>query len=378
MLDKYLVDLIKTGKNNPINSCADTLFILASAQIDFLIEFFFTLNISHEKLIDDSIHWLIKKNIENSDYGLNLFSLLTNQNMDSVDERNIFLKGRLVDLLNSYFSSGDKSALIGSFQQTGASQFSTIHFFAQILKYYYSLLSDCVKGSDEHEHIVSQIKMLENITDENIYANKVLKLYIWEQKFRDNWQIIKLSKIIFLFETKYKITDVTKNFEGKMVNLQNLNFDIMKTPVKSKGLYYFLKQIIIQIEINYVISEKEKENIMMEEEENEEEVYEKNMMETKDGQAVKKTFRKIKSRKIRKEESIEDSIQEKFGTTFFTVPYYSFYLSNQSRMRFEQNVDRSSKTTKAKSLITSIESFLFEMIVNQSILRNSSFSTMAS
>ena len=181
-----------------------------------------------------------------------------------------------------------------------------------------------------------------------------------------------------MFETKYKITDVTKYFEGKMVNLQNLNFDIMKTPVKSKGLYYFLKQIIIQIEINHVISEKEKENIMMEEEENEEEVYEKNMMETKDGQAVKKTFRKIKSRKIRKEESIEDSIQEKFGTTFFTVPYYSFYLSNQSRVRFEQNVDRSSKTTKAKSLITSIESFLFEMIVNQSILRNSSFSTMAS
>ena len=69
--------------------------------------------------------------------------------------------------------------------------------------------------------------------------------------------------------------------------------------------------------------------------------------------------------KIRKEKSIEDSIQEKFGTTFFTVPYYSFYLSNQSRVRFEQNVDRSSKTTKAKSLITSIESFLFEMIVNQ-------------
>ena len=47
-------------------------------------------------------------------------------------------------------------------------------------------------------------------------------------------------------------------------------------------------------------------------------------------------------------------------------------------MRVEENVDRSSKTTKAKSLITSIESFLFEMIVNQSILRNSSFSTMAS
>ena len=33
------------------------------------------------------------------------------------------------------------------------------------------------------------------ITDENIYANKVLKLYIWEQKFRDNWQMKLIIKI---------------------------------------------------------------------------------------------------------------------------------------------------------------------------------------
>ena len=41
-------------------------------------------------------------------------------------------------------------------------------------------------------------------------------------------------------------------------------------------------------------------------------------------------------------------------------------------MRFEENVDRSTKSTKAKGLIISIESFIFEMIVNQFMFTNNS------
>ena len=32
-------------------------------------------------------------------------------------------------------------------------------------------------------------------------------------------------------------------------------------------------------------------------------------------------------------------IKEKYGMTLFVVPYYTYYLSNQSKVRFEENVD---------------------------------------
>ena len=111
------------------------------------------------------------------------------------------------------------------------------------------------------------------------------------------------------------------------------------------------------------MSEQEKENLVLKEEENEE-LVEERILTKEEETGVVKSDKKIKKRNILEGQTNEDAIKQKYGTTFFTVPYFSFYLSNQSKVRFEENVDRSSKTTKAKSLINAVESFLFEMIVN--------------
>ena len=60
---------------------------------------------------------------------------------------------------------------------------------------------------------------------------------------------------------------------------------------------------------------------------------------------------------------------EKNQLTFFQRPYLTFFLSNQTKNSFENNVDRDSATTKYMQLIYYSDFFLFEMIVNKHLNR---------
>ena len=374
MLDRNINDIIKHDNYNFINNFDNNILIVILAQIEFLIEFFYTLNQTHEALIDNAMMWLIKHNLIPTENGLSIFNILVNK-PTVLKENILFLKGKLLDLLNSYISSGDKTELVEYLQKSDIAKFSTVNYFKQILFYFDSLLEDCLK---KNKSLKEKIEALNKITNEDEYVNKLIEINIWESKFRGGWQLklmFKLYRFIQILESNYNVNDITKyikDLQQSESKRERWNYPLYKTI----GLYNFLKRICIPIELNYVVSEQEKENLVLKEEENEE-LVEERILTKEDETGVIKSFKKIKKRNILEGQTNEDAIKQKYGTTFFTVPYFSFYLSNQSKVRFEENVDRSSKTTKAKSLINAVESFLFEMIVNQYVF-NSPFSMMVS
>ena len=375
MLDKAIKEIIRRDKYDFVNPFDNNLLIVISAEIDFLIEFFYTLNKDHEQLIDMSMMWLIKYNLQQSENGLSLFSLLQKDSIN-INKRHLFLKSRLLDLVNSYISSGDKSSLIEYLIKSQTRELSPLSYYQQILLYFDSLMKDLSEYISENkaQGLKKQLKLLEAAQDEESYTKILLNLYIWESEFRESWQlklIMKYCQFIFLLENKYKMDNIQKFFDEKVKkhsNEEKWTFSEAQTI----GVYNFLKQICIPIEMNYMISDKEKEFVLRKEEENEENVEER-ILERDDTKGIVKIYKKIRTRKTEKEQSIEALIKEKFTQTYFIVPYYSFYLSNQSKVRFEENVDRASKTTKARGLIISIESFLFEMIFNSYIFQRTKF-----
>ena len=374
LLDKSIKEIMKREKYDFENPFDNNFLIVVSAEIDFLIEFFYTVNTEHEHLIDIAMTWLFKYNLIQTDNGLSIFSLL--QTNDCVNQRQLFFKGRLLDLINAYISSGDKSSLISFLIKSQTVELSTMGYFNQILLYFKSLLNYLHK--DDNSHLSRKLKSLSNIQNEDAYTKKLLDIYIWEGEFRDSWQmklILKYFKFIFLLESQYKMNHIQTYFEEKF------DKDIVDekwkwSKVEAKGVYNFLKGICIPIEMNYIMSSSEQEFIRMKEEENEENVEEKIIFKD-ESKGIVKLYKKIRSRQTQKEQSVDDLIKEKFARTYFIVPYYTFYLSNQSKLRFEENVDRSTKTTKARGLINSIESFLFEMNFNSYIFKNSWFSMIA-
>ena len=202
------------------------------------------------------------------------------------------------------------------------------------------------------------------IEDKEEYANALTEMYIWEEDFRKNWHLSLIFK-------DFKLLDLLeKKFENKTVfqTLENEKNQNNKDYIKKKGVYCFMKKILINIEFNYVISDKEKSSYLSPEQNAKLKSQRKQQInKDKNVSAVELMKKYLQTSKptIDDETSPEDAAQLKYGITFYILPNFTFYLTNQSKIRFEENVDRTSKSTKAKGLITYIESFIFEMIVNQ-------------
>jgi hypothetical protein len=65
----------------------------------------------------------------------------------------------------------------------------------------------------------------------------------------------------------------------------------------------------------------------------------------------------------------EESSEKKIMTVFFVKPPFTFQLTEQTKMKFIENVDRTSATTKLKELVDSTDYFLFEMLNNSSLFK---------
>ena len=63
--------------------------------------------------------------------------------------------------------------------------------------------------------------------------------------------------------------------------------------------------------------------------------------------------------------------QNPTNVTFFVRPALTFYLSNQSKTNFINNVPRKQSIDKYMELIKFSDYSLFEMVVNQHMIRNS-------
>jgi len=74
---------------------------------------------------------------------------------------------------------------------------------------------------------------------------------------------------------------------------------------------------------------------------------------------------------IEKEKNEESEDNEKKNCVLFIKPYLSFHLSEQTKIFFLHNVDRTLTTNKYKELISYSDYFLFEMIYNMKYINNS-------
>ena len=149
--------------------------------------------------------------------------------------------------------------------------------------------------------------------------------------------IYKYMKLICLLEYKYNDKRLQKMFEDNQSS-EDINF------IKKKRLYSFFKSIILPIEFVYVLSDEERKRYLSKEE------YERNKDYIKENEsAIDIMKRCFKISQISKEDKKPDEvIKEKYGMTLFVVPYYTYYLSNQSKVRFEENVDSSTNQQKPK------------------------------
>ena len=73
MLDRNINDIIKHDNYNFVNNFDNNILIVIQ------IEFFYTLNQTHEALIDNAMMWLIKHNLIPTENGLSIFNILVNK-----------------------------------------------------------------------------------------------------------------------------------------------------------------------------------------------------------------------------------------------------------------------------------------------------------
>ena len=67
LLHRNIKDLMKKEQYLFTNPYDDNALIVVTSQIQFLIEFFYTLNQKNERFIDNSMEWLIKRNIHSTE-----------------------------------------------------------------------------------------------------------------------------------------------------------------------------------------------------------------------------------------------------------------------------------------------------------------------
>ena len=338
-------------RNAPI-PIESNLLIVINAEIDFLIEFLYTFNYQLEELISNSLHWLFFEKC--------YYRKTWKEYMGKVivDRKELcFIEKRLIDLLISFLSSSKNEAF--------AKNLNSGVFFKEMLLHYDALIESL---NGKNKALYDRITKLNEVTNEEEYKNTLIDFYVWEEEFREEWHmsmIINYIKLLSLLENKYHQKTVRQTLE----NQKNQND---KDYIKNQGLYNFLNTILINIEFSYVLSDNEKEHYLSKEEN---ERIKDGRKQERLNSGVKETALDVMRRCLqvstdKKEDTKpEDAAQEKYGTTFYILPYYTYYLTNQSKIRFEENVDRTSKGTKTKGLITYIESFIFEMIVNMHMFK---------
>ena len=330
----------------------NNLLIVINSEIDFLIEFLYTFNYQYEELISNSLHWLF---FEKCYYNKTWKEYMGKVKVDSKEL--CFIEKRLIDLLIAFLSSSNNEVF--------AKNVNSGVFFSEMLLHYDALIESL---NGKNKVLYDRITKLNEVTNEEEYKNTLIEFYIWEEEFRKDWHmsmIINYTKLISLLENKYN----QKTVRQKLENQKNQND---KDYIKNQGLYDFLNTILINIKFNYVLSENEKKHYLSKEES---ERIKEGRKQKRLNSGVQETALDVMRRCLQvsteknEETKPEDAAQEKYGTTFYILPYYTYYLTNQSKIRFEENVDRTSKATKTKGLITYIESFIFEMLVNMHMFK---------
>ena len=319
---------------------SDRLIVLMSNLISFIIEYSVTLK-EYSPILEEQINKLLF--IEPK--MINVMKLKSPE--DSIQRIKIvcLCKVQFLSLINTYLQNGKK---FNTAKKLVEENFSPIEIYKEILYNFRLLIQNSFKIIPERMKVLNSKKNKDSFVDECIH------LYIHESKFRDSLELLvcnNLYILIKIFEMKYSRKEVyshfekfEENFNSNHINLENdKDIDWTIDSIYAHIIYHFLEQIILYVEVR---TDKEID-------------------------PTEETLSKSDELIIMQEQEEIDVIyyNQKNQLTFFQKPYLTFFLSNQTKNSFENNIDRDSATTKYMQLIYNSDYFLFEMIVNKNLNR---------
>ena len=281
-----------------------------------------------------------------------------------------YIKIKFVDLLINYIYLGNHPRI---FEKLSKRKINSFFLYKIILVHFKQLIFQ-IKLKDEIAY-QSLIKK----QDDKSFVDILINLYSREDIFTDIIEfplVTKLYLLIKILEELYKDNELhnhliklkNSNQEQKFPLNQEINFSI--DSYFAIRVHLFLETLILRVEIRNAPEENEnqkKEEIIKDED---------------IGDVSKLIYYKIFPNS--EEEAKKDKNKEINGkpstnnVTFFIRPSLTFHLSNQSKINFENNVNRATAADKYMGLIKFSDYSLFEMVVNKHIIGNGKFTKFLS
>ena len=281
-----------------------------------------------------------------------------------------YLKIKFVDLLINYIYLKRHPKIIDKIIKK---KIDTLYLFKIIIVHFKQLILQ-IKLKDEKAY-QSLIKIQSNKS----FVDILLELYSREDIFNDIIEFPLVTKLYLLIKILKELygdnilenhfTKLIESNEGQKYPLnkeKNLSID----SYFAIRVYHFLEELVLKVEIRNSSDnndKKDKEEILRNED---------------IGNVSKLIYYKIfpnSGEKAKRDKNREVNHKPSpTSETFFIRPSLTYRLSNQSKINFENNVNRESATEKYMGLIKFSDYALFEMVVNKHIIGNSKFTKFLS
>ena len=382
----------------------DKLVILTTNFIDFLIEYIETTEDKEDIIKNNMLNLLFgpqvkkkPKEIEDIDGENNfkdkeedIYSAIDNKGVidiytmklkeDKKNNKNYFLRKKVIcyvkmkylQLLISYLQTGGKEKLVNKLINHKC---GPIELYSEILYNFKELIQN-LKLKNERLYL-----NLIKIKSDDGYVKQLINYYTYEKDVREMIELplcFKLYILIKTYEEMYSQFSLRDHFKKMEVEKGYSDDDTGDNwGLRSKfahRIHLFLEKVVLKVEIR-----------KKEEEDDEEEDGNNEDIEENANKIVEKVIKKMNvdenqvNSKNENEEEDEDENNE--GTkkknqnqiTFFVRPYLSFALSEHSKLKFEESVDRTNATSKFVELVSYSDYCLFEMVVNFHTIGKSKF-----
>ena len=274
-----------------------------------------------------------------------------------------YLKIKFVDLLINYIYLGKHPRI---YEKLEKKQINTYFLYRIVLAHFKQLILQ-IKLKDEIAY-QSLIKKQKDKT----FVDTLIELYSREDIFNDIIEFPLITKLYLLIKILEEIYG-DKILHNHLAKLKNSNQE-QKFPLNQEKnlsiesyfairVHIFLETLILKVEIKNSPNEDEDEQ-------------KEEVLKNEDiGDVSKLIYSKLfpdPNEKIKKDKN-KEIVQKQNPTnvTFFIRPSLTFRLSNQSKTKFENNVNRENATEKYVGLIEFSDYSLFEMVYNQHIIGNS-------
>ena len=280
-----------------------------------------------------------------------------------------YLKIKFVDLLINYIYLKRHPKIIDKIKKK---KIDTHYLFKIIIVHFKQLILQ-IKLKDEKAY-----QALIKIQSNKSFVDILLELYSREDIFNDIIEFPLVTKLYLLIKILKELygdnvlenhfTKLIESNEGQKYPLnkeKNLSID----SYFAIRVYQFLEELILKVEIRNASDNNDNED-------------KEEILRNEDiGNVSKLIYYKIfpNSDKAKKDKNREaNHKQSPTSETFFIRPSLTFRLSNQSKVNFENNVNRESKSEKYMGLIKFSDYALFEMVFNKHIIGNRKFTKFLS